>query len=183
MRKKIILCFIAIFSFLTLTLFGCGETAPIENFYGSYALSSVHCNYYDGDVFRNMTYINPTRDICLGSAEQNEFYRDVYDMLGTYLRFEKEYIYFNEKIPVTYTCSKIFDDGAFRFEFDNIFGTQSGDVTKYMNDGYASVSLDYKDNTVKERHISITSSLFVKGQGPLDFKPVATLKFAFSNLT
>ena len=50
-----------------------------------------------------------------------------------------------------------------------------------MNEGRTSVWLDYVNNTVKSRQITISSTLYVDGQGPLDFKPVATFEFVYSN--
>lgn len=181
--KKIIFCIISVISISLLTLCGCNETDPVESFYDKYQLTHVNCNYYKYGSSRSETYTNPKRNLSLGSTEQNEFYSEVYDFLGAYLKFENEYIYFGGKIetPVAYSYYNVLDDGSFRFKFDNIFGEQTGTVRKFLYDGRTSVWLNYENNTVKSRQITISSHLYVDGQGPLDFKPVAVFEFVFSN--
>lgn len=181
--KRLLFCLIAVISIFSLTLLGCKELAtdPIESFYDKYELSHVKCNYYEYGTSRSEIYTNPQKNLLLGSTEQNEFYNEVYDFLGTYLTFEKNYITFGEKYPVEYSYSDISDDGSFRFKFDNVFGDQTGTTRKYMDEGRTSVWLDYVNNTVKSRQITILSTLYVDGQGLLDFKPVATFEFVYSN--
>lgn len=179
--KKILFCGLAIIGIFILTLFGCKGTDPIEGFYDKYELSHVKCNYYDNGISRSNTYLNPHKNILLGSTEQNEFYNEVYDFLGTFLTFNNKFITFGGKYPVEYSYSDISDDGSFRFKFNNIFGEQTGTSRKYMCDGRTSVWLDYVNNTVESRQITISSTLYIDGQGRLDFKPVATFEFVFSN--
>lgn len=181
MKKSIIFCLIAVISIFILTLLGCEESDPIESFYDKYELSHIKCNYYDNGTSRSIIYTNPQKKLIFGSTEQNEFYNEVYDFLGTYLTFDNKYITFGGKYPVEYSYSDVSDDGSFRFKFDNIFGEQDGAIRKYMDDGRTSVWLDYVNNTVKNRQVIISSNLYVDGQGLLDFKPVAVFEFVFSN--
>lgn len=183
MKKKILLCFISLIGIFILAFIGCKETDRIEDFYGNYELSHVKCNYYDNGVFRSKIYATPSKNIFLGSTEQVEFFNEVYDLLGTKLYFKNKFLTFNGKLKeaIEYSYSDISSDGSFRFNFNNIFGEQNGSITKYMNGGRTSVWLDYVNNTVKNRQITIECSLYVEGQGPLDIKPVATFEFAFSN--
>lgn len=182
--KKIIFCLISVIGILMLALSGCKESDssdPVESFYGRYELSHVYCNYYSGGSFRSVTYTNPPEHLILGSTEQNEFYTEVYGFLGAYLKIENKYITFSGKYPLEYSYSDVSDDGSFRFSFNNVFGGQTGSVKKYMDSGRTSVWLDYATNTVKYRQITVSSVLYVDGQGALDFKPVAVFEFVFAN--
>lgn len=183
MKRLLLFCLIDVISILSLTLVGCKElvTDPIESFYDKYELSYVKCNYYEYGTSRSEIYTNPQKNLLLGSTEQSEFYSEVYNFLDTFLMFENKYITVGGKYPVEYSYSDVSDDGSFRFKFDNIFGEQTGTTRKYMNEGRTSVWLDYVNNTVKSRQITISSTLYVDGQGPLDFKPVATFEFVYSN--
>lgn len=181
MKKKIIFCLMAVICVFMLTLFGCEESDPIEGFYDDYELSHVKCNYYSNGSSHSVIYTNPQKSYILGSREQNEFYTEVYNFLGTYLNFENKYITFGGKYPVEYSYSDVSDDGSFRFKFNNVFGEQNGAIRKYMNDGRTSVWFDNTGSTVVERQVIISSQLYVEGQGPLDFKPVATFEFVYSN--
>jgi len=181
MKKKSICCCLLTISIFIVTLIGCTETDPIEEFYGKYELSHVECNYYDKDIFRSVIYTNPRKNLILGSTEQNEFYIEVYDFLGTYLTFENKCMTLGGKYHVEYSYSDVSDDGSFRFKFNSIFGEQDGNVKKYMDYGWTSVWFDNTGSTVVGRQVIISSQLYVEGQGPLDFKPVATFEFVYSN--
>ena len=167
-----------------MTIIGCKKadySDSVESFYGKYELSHVYCNYYSGGTSRSVTYINPPERLILGSVEQNEFYSEVYNFLGAYLTFENKYITFGGKYPVEYSYYNMSDDGSFRFSFNNVFIVEDGTVRKFMNSGRTSVWLDYVNNTVKGRQITVSSELYVEGQGALDFKPVAVFEFVFAN--